>query len=63
MPTPGGLVAMIDVAELTVKTEALVEPNLTDVAPVKPVPVIITDVPPAAGPLLGSTLVTVGGGE
>jgi hypothetical protein len=35
-------------------------PNVT-VAPVaKFVPVIVTDVPPAGGPLFGDTLVTVG---
>src|SRR5437016_10529639 len=36
-----------------------VEPNLTAVAPANLVPVIVTEVPPAAGPTLGSTLVTV----
>ena len=51
---------MIEVAELTVKLVAAVEPNLTAVAPVNLVPVIVTEVPPAAGPALGSTLVTVG---
>src|SRR5206468_9322272 len=34
--------------------------NFTAVAPAKPVPLIVTEVPPAAGPTLGSTLVTVG---
>jgi hypothetical protein len=37
-------------------------PKSTAVAPVKPVPVIVTLVPPAVGPLLGLTLVTVGAG-
>jgi hypothetical protein len=37
-------------------------PNPTDVAPVKLVPVITSVVPPAAGPELGLTLATVGGG-
>ena len=41
---------------------ALVEPNLTSLAPVRFVPVIVTVVPPAAGPLVGSTWVTVGAG-
>jgi hypothetical protein len=58
-PDPAGETAVIDVAELTVKLVALVEPNLTAVAPLNPVPVIVTEVPPPAGPLLGSTLVTV----
>src|SRR5207302_10436242 len=44
----------------TVRLVAAVESNLTAVAPAKPVPVIVTEVPPAAGPTLGSTLVTVG---
>ena len=50
VPAPAGEVAVIEVAELTVKLVALVAPNLTAVAPVKPVPVIVTDVPPAVGP-------------
>ena len=37
-----------------------VPPNVTAVAPVKLVPVMVTDVPPAAGPEFGLTLVTVG---
>ncbi len=36
-------------------------PNLTAVAPVKPVPVIVTVVPPVVGPELGLIPVTVGG--
>ena len=35
-------------------------PNLTAVAPVKPVPVMVTVVPPAVGPVVGLTEVTVG---
>jgi hypothetical protein len=41
VPPPAGEIAVIWVAELTVKLAAL-PPNLTDVAPVKPVPVMIT---------------------
>ena len=37
-------------------------PNLTSLAPVRLVPVIVTVVPPAAGPLVGSIFVTVGAG-
>src|SRR4030081_2648941 len=55
-----GEVAVIDVALLTVNVIAAVAPKLTAVAPVKPVPVIVTDVPPAAGPFVGLTFVTVG---
>src|SRR5205807_10147721 len=60
VPVPAGEVAVIELPEVTVKLVAAVEPNLTAVAPAKPVPVIVTEVPPAAGPTLGSTLVTVG---
>ena len=51
---------MIEVAELTVKEVAEVVPNLTAVAPRNPVPVMVTVVPPVAGPLVGLTAVTVG---
>ena len=44
----------------TVTPVAAVAPKSTAVAPVKPVPVIVTDVPPATGPLVGLTPVTVG---
>ena len=54
-----GEVAVIWVAELTVKV-AEVPPKLTIVAPVNPVPVIMTEVPPAAGPLVGFLPVTDG---
>jgi len=60
VPVPAGEVAVIEVAELTVKLVALVAPNFTAVAPVKPVPVTVTDVPPAAGPDVGEIEVTVG---
>ena len=51
---------MIEVDELTVKLVALVVPNLTDVAPVKLVPVMVTVVPPVPGPKVGTTAVTTG---
>jgi hypothetical protein len=54
---------VIDVSELTVKLEALVEPNVTAVTLLNPLPAIVTDVPPVAGPALGSTLVRVGAGD
>ena len=53
---------MIEVAELTVKLVALLAPNFTAVAPVKSVPVIVTDVPPSADPEVGEIEVTVGAG-
>ena len=55
---PEGTVAWITVAELTVYV-ALTPPNVTDVAPVKLVPLIWTAVP--TGPLVGAKLVMVGG--
>ena len=61
-PEPAGLVAVIWVALSTLNVAAAV-PNLTALAPVKLVPVIVTEVPPAVGPLLGATDVTVGPGQ
>jgi hypothetical protein len=54
------LVALIELALLTVKVLAAVDPNLTPIEPMKLVPVIITDVPPPEEPDLGMTDVTVG---
>jgi hypothetical protein len=49
--------------ELTTDTLiAATPPTVTPVAPVNPVPVIITAVPPAVVPLVGEIEVTVGGG-
>ena len=62
VPVPAGDVAVIWVAELTVKPVAGVAPKLTAVAPVKFVPVIVTVVPPATGPDVGEIDVTVGDG-
>ncbi len=53
---PAGTVAVIWVAESTVKVVALVALNFTTVAPERLVPVIVTDVP--TGPLAGFTSVT-----
>jgi hypothetical protein len=57
---PAGVVAVICVELSTVKLAAAVPPKVTEVAPVRLVPVMVTLVPPAVGPLLGDTLVTVG---
>jgi hypothetical protein len=57
---PAGEVAVIEVAEFTVNEVALVVPNLTAETEVKPVPVMLTLVPPAVGPAFGLTAVTVG---
>ncbi len=59
-PVPAGVVAVIAVALSTVNAAAGVPPKLIALAPVKPVPVIVTLVPPAAGPDDGLTFVTVG---
>ena len=56
--TPAGTIARIAVAEVTVKL-ALTELKVTEVAPVKFVPPMITLVP--TGPLVGAKLVIVGG--
>src|SRR5450631_95237 len=61
-PMPAAVVAVIWVAELTVKLAAAVAPNFTEVAPVKLVPVMTTDVPPASGPLVGARPEIVGAG-
>ncbi len=60
VPVPAGLSAVIRVAELTEKAGAEVAPNRTDVASVKPVPVMITVVPPPPEPKVGLMPVTVG---
>ena len=52
-PEPAGDVAVIWLAELTVYAVAAVSPNVTVVISVNPVPVIVTAVPPAVGPLAG----------
>ena len=55
-----GAVAVIDVTELTVKAVAFVAPKRTAAAPVRLVPVMETEVPPAVDPLAGLTAETVG---
>src|SRR6202790_3412188 len=57
-----GEMMVMDVAELTTRPVPAVVPNFTTVAPVKPVPVTVTLVPPAVGPVFGLTPVTVGTG-
>ena len=59
-PTPAGASAVICVAELTTYDVAAVAPNFTAVAPVKLVPVMTTDVPPPAGPEVGTRPLMVG---
>jgi hypothetical protein len=56
-----GVTAVIDVDETTVTLVAAAPPIVTAVAPVKPVPVMVTGVPPAVVPELGEIALTVGG--
>ena len=58
----GGAVAVTWVAEFTVNLVAATAPKCTAFAPVNLVPVIVTLVPPACGPLAGLIPVTAGGG-
>ena len=51
---------MIFVADTTLKLVAATAPNATLVAPVNPVPVIVTNVPPAGGPADGEIAVITG---
>ena len=55
-----GVVAVIVVALLTMKLAAAVPPKLTAVAPVRLVPVSVTEVPPELLPLAGVSEVNVG---
>ena len=57
-----GLMAVISVSDTTVTAVAAAPPKLTPVAPDRPVPVIVTSVPPAGLPLSGETPVTAGAG-
>jgi len=56
----GGTVAVISVSETTLKVESTTPLNVTEVAPVKPVPVMVTFCP--AGPLVGVNDVICGSG-
>ena len=59
-----GLVALQVVVEAQLTAVAATAPNVAVVAPavvLKPVPVIVTTVPPAVGPLVGKRFVTIGG--
>ena len=60
VPDPIGAVAVICVFELTTKLDAGAPPKLTEVAPAKLVPVMVTALPPAVGPAVGLSAVTVG---
>ena len=51
---------MVMLVELTTVKLTAVPPMVTEVAPAKSVPVMVMLVPPAADPVVGETLVTVG---
>ena len=55
-----GVVAVMLVALTTVTPVAAVPPKVTVAPLTKPVPVMVTDVPPVERPLVGLTAVTVG---
>jgi hypothetical protein len=57
-----GAVAVICVGESTLMAVAVVVPNLTEAPDTKPVPVIVTTVPPEVGPDCGATAETAGTG-
>ena len=57
---PAGAGTVIDVVELTVTGVAAVVPKSTAVTPVKLVPIMVTEFPPAGSPELGLTELTVG---
>src|SRR5689334_21250941 len=57
-----GATAEIDWSSFTTKLAAPVPPKLTPLAAVKPVPTIVTTVPPDAGPMIGDTPRTRGEG-
>ena len=59
VPVPAGDVAVMEVELTTVKV-AVAVPKCTAVAPVKAVPVTVTEVPPVVGPEVGSIALTVG---
>jgi hypothetical protein len=57
---PAGVVAVMLVLLTTTTLVAAAPPNVTVAPAAKFVPVIVTAVPPAVGPLLGATPLTVG---
>ena len=57
-----GVLAVIVVLLFTITPVAAVPPTVTVAPEAKPVPVIVISVPPAVGPEVGDTVVTVGAG-
>ena len=60
---PDGEIAVTEVGEFTTKLVALLAPKWTALMLRNPVPVIVTAVPPPAGPVLGASFLTMGGGR
>ena len=60
VPLPAGEVAVITSSLWTEMLVASCVPNLTAVAPLKPAPLMVTTVPPAAGPDVGVMLPMAG---
>jgi hypothetical protein len=56
-----GIIQVIEVLLTTLKDVALNPPNVTEVAPIKFVPVIVTLVPPVLGTDAGAMLLILGG--
>jgi hypothetical protein len=59
----GGATALMRFEFITVKLEAAMLPKFTALTDAKPVPLIVTGVPPVEGPLDGDKLVIVGTGK
>jgi len=57
---PAGVVAVIEVALIMVTPVAAVPPTVTVAPLTKPVPVMVTEVPPVVDPEKGEMLVTIG---
>ena len=63
VPAPSaGVTAVIWVGELTENDVAAALPNFTALAPLNPVPVMVTEVVPEVGPSVGLIPLTVGAG-
>ena len=59
-PLPGGATTFSDVPTLLLMLALVNVPNVTLVAPVRPVPVMVTVLPPTVPPPGGETLLIVG---
>ncbi len=57
---PAGVVAVIEVVLTTVTAVAAMPPIVTLDVPIKPVPVMVTNCPPASGPEVAVMNATVG---